>query len=472
MRGLILAALVLFACASSAQTPVVPAPIWKDDFQDMLERRLIRVAVPYSRSLYVNDGGRTLGLSAQLARDFERYLNRKYHQRLGKRPLTVRLLRTPWNDMLPDVADGFADVAAGNLTVADSQSKLVDFVALADAKPNLEVVLTRVDGPTMDAVENLAGKSIHVRKSSRYQESLQVLNERLRREGKAPVKIVPVPEDLDDEDMMEMLNAGMLDVIVVDEWKARLWAGRLPRIQVHEQAAVGAGGIVGWAIRRDNPELRAELESFFEDVGKRKYRFAGVYAQGLRPLRNNLGDAELKRLQDTLPLFRKYGEEYGFDPLLLAAQAYQLSRLDQTAESVYGAVGIMQVTPAVGAAMKVGNIRTVEPNIHAATKYMDQLLARNFEDAELSETNRTLFAIASYQAGAPDIARMRTEAERRGLDPNQWFNNVEIVTAQKLGLRTSAYVRDVYKYYVAYRLALDERRIVGMGRATVATVSR
>jgi len=235
---------------------------------------------------------------------------------------------------------------------------------------------------------------------------------------------------------------------------------------------VGAGGIVGWAIRRDNPELRAELESFFEDVGKRKYRFAGVYAQGLRPLRNNLGDAELKRLQDTLPLFRKYGEEYGFDPLLLAAQAYQLSRLDQTAESVYGAIGIMQVTPAVGAAMKVGNIRTVEPNIHAATKYMDQLLARNFEDAELSETNRTLFAIASYQAGAPDIARMRTEAERRGLDPNQWFNNVEIVTAQKLGLRTSAYVRDVYKYYVAYRLALDERRIVGMGRATVATVSR
>ncbi len=472
MRGLILAALALFACTVFAQTPVVPAPIWKDDFHEMLERRLIRFAVPYSRTLYVNDGGRALGLSAQLAGDFERYLNRKYRKQLGKRALTVRLLTTPWNDLLPDVADGFADVAAGTLALTEGGSKLVDFVAPADAAPNIEVVLTRVDGPPIEAVEDLAGKTVHVRKSSTYQDSLQVLNERLRREGKAPVKIAHVPDDLDDEDMMEMLNAGTLQVIVVDDWKARLWTRSLPRIRLHDQAAVGTGGIVGWAIRRDNPELRAELEAFFEEAGRRPRRFEAPQAPGVKPVRNNLGDADLKRLQNALPLFRKYGEEYGFDPLMLAAQAYQLSRLDQSMESPSGAIGVMQVLPAIGATMKVGNIRSIEPNIHAATKYMDQLLARHFEEAEFTAANRTLFAIASYQAGAPSIAKMRTEAERRGLDPNQWFNNVEIVAGQRLGLRTTAFVRNVYKYYVAYTLALDERRLVGVARTSMATAGQ
>lgn len=468
MRGLPLAALALFGCSALAQTPVVPAPIWKDDFRVMLERRLIRFALPYSRSLYVNDGGRAFGLSAQLARDFERYLNRKYRKELGKRPLTVRLLTTPWNDLLPDVADGFADVAAGNLTVTGGRSKPVDFVAPVDAAPNVEVVLTRVDGPAIDAVEDLAGQTVHVRRSSTYQESLQVLNERLRRQGKAPVRIAPVPDDLDDEDMMEMVDAGLLQVIVVDDWKARLWARSLPRIKIHDQAAVGTGAIVGWAIRRDNPELRAELEAFFEDAGRRPRRFAAAQAPGVKPLRNNLGEADLKRLQDALPLFRKYGEEYGFDPLLLAAQAYQLSRLDQGKEGVSGAIGVMQVTPAIGASMRVGNIRTIGPNIHAAAKYMDQILARHFEDADFTGVNRTLFAIASYQAGGPGIAKLRTEAERRGLDPNKWFNNVEIIAAEKLGLNTTAFVRNVYKYYVAYQVALDERRLARAAATSAA----
>jgi membrane-bound lytic murein transglycosylase MltF len=233
----------------------------------------------------------------------------------------------------------------------------------------------------------------------------------------------------------------------------------LPRVKVNDQAAVGTGGIVGWAIRKDNPVLRAELDAFFAEVGRRpRQALPAAAMQGAKRLGNNLGTAELQRLQDTLPLFRKYGEQYGFDPLMLAAQAYQLSRLDQRMVSAYGAVGIMQIMPATGAAMKVGNVRTLEPNIHATAKYMDQMMARYFEDADFSETNRNLFAIASYHAGAPHIAKVRAEAERRGLDPNQWFNNVEIIATQRLGVQTTAYVRNVYKYYIAYAFALDERK--------------
>lgn len=457
MRGLVLAALVLFAYAAHAAGPqVVAAAPWKGDLDEMLERRLIRFAVPYSRTLYVNDGGRAVGLSAQLARDFERHLNRKYRKKLGKRPLVVKLIPTARNDLLLDLTDGFADVAGG---VTESHSKLVDFVAPADRKPSTELVLTRPDGPVIASVEDLAGKTVQVRKSSSYHESLQTLNDRLRKEGKAPVRLVLVPEALEDEDMMEMLNAGLLQVIVVDDWKARPWARVLRNVKVNDQAAVGTGAVVAWAIRKDSPELHAELTAFFEEAGRKEGVHEARLAQAIQDTRqigNSMGDAEIKRFQNTLALFRKYGEEYGFDPLMLAAQGYQLSRLDQRTENYHGAVGVMQVMPQIGKTLKVGNIRTVEPNIHAAAKYMDQLMARHFEDADFDDTNRNLFASASYHAGGHNIAAMRAEAERRGLDPNQWFNNVEIVYGEKLGLRTPTYVRNVYKYYVAYKLMMDD----------------
>jgi len=473
MRGLVLAALVLFVAAAYAEPPVAPAAEWKGDFSEMLERRLIRFALPYSRTLYVNDRGRELGLAAALARDFERYLNRKYRRALGKRPLVLQLIATPRNELLPDVANGLADVAAGNLTVTESRSKLVDFVAPAERKANTELVLTRADGPAIASVEDLAGKTVHVRKSSSYHESLQALNDRLKKEGKAPVKLVLVPEELEDEDMMEMLNAGLLQVIVVDDWKARLWERILPHVKVNDQAAVGAGGVVGWAIRRESPELRAELTAFFEEVGRKQSVHEARLAQAMQSVKqigNNTRDADLKRFQDTLALFRKYGEQYGFDPLMLAAQAYQASRLDQKTENYYGAVGVMQIMPETGDALKVGDVRTIERNIHGGAKYMDQLMARYFEDAAFNDANRNLFACASYYAGARSIAKMRAEAERRGLDPNQWFNNVEIVTGEKLGLRTTTYVRNVYKYYVAYKLTLDDPEASKIIREAAAPV--
>jgi membrane-bound lytic murein transglycosylase MltF len=458
MRGLLLAGLVLLAAAALADPPRAPAPEWKGDFGEMLERRVIRFAVPYSRTLYVNDRGRELGLSAELARDFERYLNRKYRRRLGTHPLEVHLIATSRNELLPNVANGLADVAAGNLTVTESRSSLVDFVAPADRKPNTELVLTRAGGPVVASVEDLAGKTVHVRKSSSYHESLQALNDRLRKEGKAPAKLAFVPEGLEDEDMMEMLNAGLVQVIVVDDWKAKMWAQILPHVRVNDQAAVGAGGVVGWAIRKESPELRAELEAFYDEFARKQ----GVYEERLKQamrrvkqIRNNAAEAEIRKLRDTIALFRKYGEQYDFDPLMLAAQAYQESQLDQSTENYFGAIGVMQIMPATGANLKVGDIRALEPNIHGGAKYMDEIMTRYFADAAFTDANRSLFACASYRAGPRAIANMRTEAKQRGLDPNQWFNNVEVVTSEKIGIATTTYVRNVFKYYVAYKLAVE-----------------
>jgi len=162
-----------------------------------------------------------------------------------------------------------------------------------------------------------------------------------------------------------------------------------------------------------------------------------------------------KRFEQTLALFRRYGAQYDFDPLMLAAQGYQESRLDQNAKSAVGAIGVMQLMPATGAEMNVGDIRVTEANVHAGAKYMDRLMSVYFPEAHLEEVNRTLFAFASYNAGAAKIARMRAIARKRGLNPDKWFNNVEIVVAEKIGIETTTYVRNIFKYYVSYRLAME-----------------
>jgi membrane-bound lytic murein transglycosylase MltF len=237
-----------------------------------------------------------------------------------------------------------------------------------------------------------------------------------------------------------------------------MWALILPNFKVRDDLVVRAQGYVGWAYRKDSPQMRQALDDFYVNYLKKQgvaeYRLKQMM-KSVRQIRNNTNDAEYKRFEQTIALFQKYGKDYSFDPLMLAAQGFQESQLNQKARSHVGAIGIMQVMPATGKQLNVGNIQETESNIHAGTKYMDQLMTRYFPDAHFSESNRPLFAFASYNAGPGNIAKMRTEAAARGLDPDKWFNNVEIVVAEKIGIETTTYVRNIYKYYAAYRLAQD-----------------
>jgi membrane-bound lytic murein transglycosylase MltF len=426
----------------------------------MVERRHIRVLVPYSRTLYFNDKGRERGITADYVRDFEQYLNKKYAKQLGKRPITIYMVPTTRDELLKDIADGLGDIAAGNLTATDERRKIVDFVAPADQRPVSELVITGPKSSSIATVDDLAGKTVHVRRASSYYESLVALNDRFKKEGKPALKIVLVPDALEDEDMMEMLNAGLFEAIVVDDWKARIWAQVLPKVKVNDGAAVRSGGLTGWAIRKDSPKLRAILEEFYVSFIKRQNLHQARIAQyhtRIKQMKDPTGADDWKRFDQTLELFRTYGAKYGFDPLMLAAQGYQESGLNQNAKSHVGAVGIMQIMPATGAELKVGDIRIAEANVHGGAKYMDQLMTRYFTDAKFDEANRSLFAFASYNAGPGRIASMRKEAQKRGLDPDKWFNNVEIVTAEKVGIETTTYVRNIYKYYAAYKLSLDVR---------------
>jgi membrane-bound lytic murein transglycosylase MltF len=250
----------------------------------------------------------------------------------------------------------------------------------------------------------------------------------------------------------------------------RIWAPVLPNIKVREDLVLREEGRVGWAIRKRSPKLAAALYDAYEHTvtkqGGVEVRYAS-YNKQFRQISNNAGTEELKRFEQTIALFRKYGAKYGFDPIMLAAQGYQESQLRQEARSHSGAVGVMQLMPATAKELKVGNIHELEPNIHGGVKYMDQLVTRYLADAKFTEQNRTLFAFASYNAGPGNILKARADAAKRGLAADQWFNNVELVVAEKIGMETTTYVRNIYKYYVAYRLIAEAQAERQKARAKI-----
>jgi membrane-bound lytic murein transglycosylase MltF len=470
------AALLLFlvvAGAVRAQTSSAPKPSklheldithatedpFAGDFDQMLERRRIRVLVPYSRTLFFHDKGAQRGMTADMMLEFEQYLNRKHAKRLNKRPLTLYIIPTTLDELVDDVAKGLGDIAAGNLSITEDRLERADFAYLHDVRGVNQIIVTGPTSPPLMTVDDLAGKTIHSRPASSHYGALLELNERFAAEGKPRMRIVPLPDALEDEDRLEMLNAGLVELLAVDDWKAKAWAQVLRKIKVREDLALKQDLKIGWAIRKGSPLLEAEIEDYLRRAHKAT-RFETrreLAASQVRRMHNNERGADYKRFEATIALFQKYGARYSFDPLMLAAQGYQESRLRQDARSPVGAIGIMQVMPATGSDLGVGDVTLADANIHAGTKYMSQLMTKYFPDAKFSDSDRTLFAFASYNAGPGRIARLRKEAEKRHLDPDKWFNNVEIIAAERVGLETTTYVRNIFKYYVAYTLVEEVR---------------
>ena len=489
MRASVFLALLFafsFADVGYSQTPskaegskprqlVIANSPWTGDFDEMLERRMIRVYAPFSRSLNYSDRGRERGIAVELVRDWEQYLNIKYAKQLDRRPLTIYIMPATRDKLLPGVEYGLADVAIGNLTVTEERLRDIDFVSGDEGRRTIsELVVTGPKSPQLKSLDDLAGRTVHVRKASSYFESLQALNGRFKREDKPEVRLVLVPDSLEDEDMMQMLDAGLIELMVVDDWKAHMWSLVLPKVKVRTDLVLRANAKTGWAIRKNSPRLQAEIDDFFRNwamkQGVADYRM-NAYMKRVKELKDPTATAEYKRFQQMLAVFEKYGGKYNFDPLMLAAQGYQESQLNQNARSAVGAIGVMQIMPATGEQMKVGDIRVTESNIHAAAKYMDRLMMQYLADANLSEGNRTLFAFASYNCGPGNVAKARREAARRNLDPDKWFNNVEIVIAQQIGTETTTYVRNIFKYYVSYRLTLDAQAEAEKARRQVTPLN-
>ncbi len=435
---------------------------WTGDLGAMVERRAIRALVVPTRTQYWIQDGRPIGVEYELLKAFEKWLNRR--QRTDHRHLHVHIVFIPTrrDDLIPALKEGRGDLAAGMLTVTDDRLREVDFGAPLFRNVR-EVPVTHASHPTLASVDDLAGKTIYLRRSASYWSHLSALNERFGREGRPLIRLQPVSEELADDDLLEMVNARLVPMTVVDRYSAVLWQQVFTGLALHDGALVNEGGDLGWMIRQGSPELKAAIDEF-----ARTHRQGTLFGNSVREkyvgsdrfVRNALAEDDLGRFRGTVDLFRKYGEQYALDHLLLLAQGYQESRLKQATQSPAGAIGIMQLLPSTGAAMQVGDITELEPNIHAGAKYVRTLIDDYFDEPGINELNRTLFAFAAYNAGPGRVQRLRWRAAARGLDPDSWLNNVELIAAEQIGSETVTYVANIYKYYVAYTLALyaDEER--------------
>jgi len=424
------------------------------DFDEMKKRGLVRVLVPYSRTLFYYDNGHQRGITAGLLVEFEKYLNKKY---AGKNqvPIVVAAIPTTRDKLLSDLLTGKGDMAAGDITITPERQKIVNF-SNKIGTPFNEIIITGPGAPPLNSIDDLSAKVVHVREITSFYSSLVKINEDFIKRKLPPIKLTSLPNVLSDEDVLEMVNAGIIQIAVADSWMADVWKPVLPALKVRTDLIVSQDTSVGWAFRKQNPLFEAEVNHFVDNyLNKKGYVKLGLKKAALqtKKMGNNKDRSELKKFGETVEFFKKYGAQYRFDHLLLTAQGYQESRLNQNARSHVGAIGVMQIMPATGGDMKVGNIKNTEPNIHAGAKYMDYLMTHFFKDADLDERNRTLFAFASYNAGAGRIIKFRKEAKETGYNPNIWFDNVERIAAKHIGQETVLYVRNIYKYYVAYKLA-------------------
>jgi membrane-bound lytic murein transglycosylase MltF len=427
------------------------------DLDGMIQRRYIRVLVTYSKTHYFVDRGTQGGLTYEFGRMFEDDLNKM----LKKKHIRIHVLFVPVarDELIPALLEGRGDIASANLTITPARLKQVDFTdpLYKDAS---EIVVTGPGAEPISTVEDLSGKEVYIRKSSSFYESLEKVNAELVKTRKAPVKVRLAPEELETEDILEMVNAGLVKITIADNHIAEFWKQILTKIALHPDVAVRTGGQIATMVRKNSPQLKAELNAFlarYPAGSKTRNQILQKYLKKTQFVRNATSKEEIAKFESMVEFFRKYGDQYELDYLLMIAQGYQESRLDQSARNPSGAVGVMQVLPATGKDMNVGDITRLEPNIHAGVKYIRFMMNQFYASEPMDPVNKGLFTFASYNAGPGRISQLRKEAAKRGLDPNKWFNNVEVLAAEKVGRETVQYVSNIYKYYLAYKMIEEQR---------------
>jgi membrane-bound lytic murein transglycosylase MltF len=429
---------------------------WTGDFDGMVKRRVIRALVPYSKTFYFVDRATQRGLAYEVTQLLEAHVNKKL--KTGHLRVHVVCIPVTRGEMIPALLEGRGDIALGNLTITPERLKQVDFT-----NPTLRnVVEIVVAGPAAEpiaTVEDMSGKEVYLRKSSSYYQSIEALNAELAKAKKAPVKVRVAPENLEDEDILEMVNAGLVKMTVVEDYIATFWKQIFTKLTPLPSVTVRTGGEIAWMIRKDSPKLKEEMNAFLalhEKSGQRSDILAR-YLKNTKWAKGATSSEDIKRFEQTIALFHKYGDRYEFDYLLLMAQGYQESQLRQEARSPVGAIGVMQVMPATGKDMKVGDINQTEPNIHAGVKFLRAMRTEYYDKEPMDPLNKGLFTFAAYNAGPGRVRGLRKTAAERGLDPNVWFNNVELIAAEKIGRETVTYVSNIYKYYLAYQMVEEER---------------
>ena len=434
---------------------------YTSDLDEMVKRRNIRALVLLNPIGFFYDNGQPRGLMYEALEEFQRFTNNKF--KTGTLKVRVTFLPTSPAQVEAALTEGLGDIIAHGIVITPEREKRVAFSTPIQTNVTQIIVTGSKVGP-ISSFEDFTTREVYVNPLTTYYENLRKINESLQKAGKKPILIKAADKNLTDDDLLQMVNAGLLPATATTKERADLWSKVLDQIKPHPELVIASGAQLAWVMRKNNPELKQLVDEFaashvlgtsFGNTVLRRY------LQNTKWVKNSTSEEELKKFQDEVALFQKYAGEYNFDYLMLEAQGYQESQLDESKRNPSGAVGIMQVIPKNAAAspINVSNVGTAEGNIHAGAKMLRNIADTYFNDPKIDPVNKTLFVFASYNAGPNRIAKLRQKAVDMGLDPNVWFGNVELVAAKEIGQETVTYVGNIYKYYVAYKLALEQSQL-------------
>ena len=463
----LLAALLWVGAAQATPDPPPLPPTlqelrrpFKADLPKLRKLGIIRVLTEYSHSYFFIHKGQPYGLDYALLEEYQHHLNR--HRPKGAPPLEVVFIPVPLERMVPLLEAGYGDMAAAGLTITPERSRRLTFTRPYLSGVN-EVVVANSSVKGLDSLDSLSGREVVVAGGTSYLASLKKLNRELASRGREPVNILDVPDVLTDEDILDLVNSGAAAITVVDGPTAEMWAQVMPDLRVYPKLTLRQNGRIAWMVRPDTPKLLASLNKFLKS--HRQGTLVGNvlinrYFKDNRWLKNPNDLQDRARFSRFAPLFKKYGKLYDFDWLLLAAQAFQESRLDPDCRSSAGAVGLMQVMPPPGGDREAEIKRLLDPdyNVRTGVSYLAHIRDHYFDDPGLSPSVQAHFALAAYNAGPTALGRVRKVSRKMGYNPDLWFFNCEYGALRLVGSEPVRYVRNILKYYVSYRLSMRLKR--------------
>jgi len=426
---------------------------YTDDLPGLIDRRYIRVLTTVNRTNFFIAEGHLVGYEYALLKGYQDFLNTKFDNRDLK--IVLEFIPVARDELIPKLRKGSGDIAAAGLSITPERSRKVDFTTpyLTDIN---EVLVTHSSTPELEDLAGLSGKKVYVRQSSSYFQSLQQLNGRLRENGRKPLAITTLSENLETESILEMVNSGALDRTVADSHIARAWSKVLPDIRIHDDLVLREGAQIAWMVRQNNPKLKKSLNSYLQNHKKGTLLgniYFNRYYSSAEKLKNPIEIDQWNKVKEYKSVIQKYADKYNFDWLLILAMAFQESGLEHDAQSDAGAVGLMQVLPSTAHDPKIDipDVDTLTNNVHAGVKYLRFLIDRYYSDTALRPRDRIRFALAAYNAGPAKIRKVRRMAEEMGLNKDKWFRNVELAALRIIGQETVRYVSNINKYYVLYQ---------------------
>ncbi|MGF1688331.1 lytic transglycosylase F [Photobacterium japonica] len=429
----------------------VPPETYTGDLSIMEEKGVIRILVSADLGFYYLDHGQPKGMTSEMLLLFEQFVLAKTQQHLR-----IQIIPVPRDRLIPSLNAGLGDIAAANLTITAKRKQQVTFSSpiISDIQ---ELFITHAMMDPITSIDQLSEKSVWVRASSSYYQSVRRINHQLTEAGKEPMYVHFLEETLQDYELLKMIQEGLVPMTVLDSHKAEFWDLVTHDLQIHYEFPVRQHSAIGWCFRQKSPKLAALVDAFIEKNRRGTLNGNIIFNRYLNSktwFQRVVSPSNIKKFKQLESKFMHYSEMYDMNWLIIAAQAFQESQFDQSKRSHAGAVGIMQVLPQTAAEpyINIPNIsRNIDNNIHAGVKYMDYIRSHYVADDETDALNQLYFALASYNAGPNRIRRLRGVAEERGFDPTKWFNNVEVIVKEEVGMEPITYVGNINRYYTIYK---------------------